>query len=97
MNSKRNPFLRPPRQQVTVAECTDAAYCNGNGVALLPSHENFPDNHPTACFCMCLRGFSGKQCQTKGDIVESTVAASAAAARASAAAVATALSAAILL
>jgi hypothetical protein len=43
--------------------CTDASYCNGRGEALVPSHSA---NTSGVCFCRCVTGWTGNQCQAEG-------------------------------
>jgi hypothetical protein len=52
--------------RTTVAQCTDRDYCFNHGEALLPSHQDFPEDHTTACYCMCLSGYMKPRCEFEG-------------------------------
>jgi hypothetical protein len=44
-------------------ECTDADYCNGKGMALVPVGAN----RSNACYCRCVTGWSGLRCSDRAD------------------------------
>jgi hypothetical protein len=49
---------------VSDEDCTDQGYCNGRGIALVPSHVR---NTSGVCFCECEKGFTGQKCDSLDD------------------------------